>query len=191
MPRTSLTRLNLLEGYNLEPIDGNVKIVKKNGWFFKALYLQKAFGASFPCIRVWLTLIGFAAALSFLLFNALFLPIVYASYLSFIFLAVTIFLSGHFVLAFTLHFLRVIIIRKECYACQLGFHIIEHEKTHLKLNSLDDDLVDKETLKQTGSKLFPIILSKPTLCKDCGFTRKKYLVAATAYAEEKKQSAKP
>jgi hypothetical protein len=84
-----------------------------------------------------------------------------------------------FVLVFILHYFRVILIRKECYECQLGFHIIEHEKTHLKLNSLDEKLVEIETLKQTASKLFPIILSKPKLCKRCAFRGKRYLVAAT------------
>jgi hypothetical protein len=91
------------------------------------------------------------------------------------------------VLVSILHFLRIISIRKECCECQLGFHIIEHEIAHLKLNSRDEDLVDKETLKQTGSKLFPIILSKPKLCKDCVFRRKKYFVAATEYAEGQKE----
>lgn len=92
-----------------------------------------------------------------------------------------------FVLVLILHCSDVIIIRKECYECQFGFHIIEHEKTHLKLNSLDEKLVETETLKQTESKLFPIILSKPRLCKRCAFRGKKYLVAATEYGEGQKE----
>ena len=91
------------------------------------------------------------------------------------------------VLVSILHFLRIISIRKECYDCQLGFHIIEHEIAHLKLNSRNEELVEKETLKQTGNKLFPIILSKPKLCKGCAFRRKKYLVAAIEYAERRKE----
>ena len=90
-------------------------------------------------------------------------------------------------LAVTLHFLGIIIIRKECDECQFHFYIIAHEKNHLKLNSLDEEMVEKETLKQTGSKLFPIILSKPKLCKGCAFRRMKYLEAATKYVERQKE----
>jgi C4-type Zn-finger protein len=86
-----------------------------------------------------------------------------------------------------LHFLGVIIIRKECDECQFRFYIIAHEKNHLKLNSLDEETVEKETLKQTGSRLFPIILSNPKLCKDCGFRGTKYLEAATKYVERQKE----
>jgi hypothetical protein len=150
---------NLIEGYKLEPIDEKVRVVMKPGWFLKILYpLHKALGASSPGIRVWLTgIFLFAPELILLIFNAFYpnlgLVIVMMAYL--------IFLGGHFVLAFILHFLGLIIIRKECDQCQFRFYIIAHEKNHLKLNSLDDELVEKETLKQTGSKLFPIILSKP------------------------------
>lgn len=104
-----------------------------------------------------------------------------------IMLAWLILFGSLLVLVSILHLRGTISIRKECCECQLGFHIIEHERTHLKLNSRNEELVDKETLKQTGSKLFPIILSKPKLCKDCVFRRKKYFVAATEYAERERE----
>ena len=164
-----------------------MRIKTTSGLLSGAMRFVDIQGASFPCKSVLRVGKFFLATDSILL-------VLYAFYQSPL-LAIPMvgwmaFWSASFVLYFILHCLGIIIIRKQCYGCQLGFHIIGHEKTHLKLNSLDEDLVDKETLKQTGSKLFPIILSKPKLCKRCAFGGKKYLVAATASAEEKKQSAK-
>jgi hypothetical protein len=51
------------------------------------------------------------------------------------------------------------VIRSDCSGCQFSFHIIAHEQTHLRLNSLDEALVEEETLKQTKHKLIPLLLS--------------------------------
>lgn len=87
--------------------------------------------------------------------------------------------------------LPTIFIRKDCFECQLGFHIIAHERNHLLLNSLDEALVEEEALKQTGDKLIPILLSNPELCKDCAFPlRKIYAQATSKYLKEKKKGEK-
>jgi hypothetical protein len=85
---------------------------------------------------------------------------------------------------------RIVVIRKQCNECQFRFHIIAHELTHLKLNSLNEKLVEEETLKHTGDRLFPILLSNPKLCKDCVFRRKMYVDATTEYAESKEREKK-
>jgi len=176
---------NLIEGYDLEPSNEKVKIVKKPGWFLRILYpLHKALGASSPLARVWLTgIIFFVPELFLLTLNAFYPNLVLVIEM----MVWLIYVGGHFVVAFILHFLGIIIIRKECDECQFRFYIIAHEKNHLKLNSLDEELVEKEMLTQTGSKLFPIILSKPKLCKGCAFRRTKYLEAATKYVERQKE----
>jgi len=87
--------------------------------------------------------------------------------------------------------LPTIFIRKGCSECQLGFHILAHERNHLLLNSSDEALVEEEALKQTGDKLIPILLSNPKLCKDCVFPlRKIYALATFKYLKEKKEEKK-
>jgi hypothetical protein len=44
----------------------------------------------------------------------------------------TILLGVPLVFVFVLTVSSAIVIRKDCYECQLGFHIITHEQTHLK-----------------------------------------------------------
>lgn len=84
--------------------------------------------------------------------------------------------------------LPTIFIRKDCSECQLGFHIIAHERNHLLLNSADEALVEEEALKQTRDKLIPILLSNTELCKDCVFPlRKIYAQATFNYLKEEKQ----
>lgn len=166
-------------------IEAKVRIRKVDGvtsWIMRRLKVQ---GICFPQKSVLYAGVWLFLPLSLLLVLYAFdpSPVVAGTMLSWL----TLF-GSLFVYVSILHFLRIISIRKECCECQLGFHIIEHEKTHLKLNSRNEELVDKETLKQTGSKLFPIILSKPKLCKDCAFRRKKYLIAATEYAEDQKEA---
>lgn len=161
------------------PIDvwaQNVRIKTTSGllsWMMRSVDVQ---GASFPIRSVLRAGMLFLATDLILLVLYAFWqsPLLLTPMLEWMIFGIII-----FVLVFILHHLGVILIRKECYECQLGFHIIEHEKTHLKLNSLDEKLVETETLKLTASKLFPIILSKPKLCKRCGFRGKRYLVAAT------------
>src|SRR4030042_2616431 len=78
----------------------------------------------------------------------------------------TMLLGVPLVFVFVLNVSSAIVIRKDCYECQLGFPIITHEQIHLKLNSLDECRVEEETLKRTGAKLIPILLSNPAMCKD-------------------------
>lgn len=79
-----------------------------------------------------------------------------------------------------------IFIRKDCSRCQLGFHIVAHERKHLLLNSRDEALVEEEALKETRNKLIPILLSDYKLCKDCVFPlRKIYAQATFNYLKEK------
>jgi hypothetical protein len=81
-----------------------------------------------------------------------------------------------------------IFIRKDCSECQLGFHIIAHERNHLLLDLLDEDLVEEETLRLTRNQLIPILLSSPKLCKDCLFPlRKTYSQATFDYLKEKQK----
>ena len=92
-----------------------------------------------------------------------------------------------FILA--LHISSTIVIRKDCYECLLGFHIIAHEQAHLRLNSLNEVFVEEETLKQTGNKLIPILLSNPTMCKRCFFKwRKIYCQATEDYLQKSQHS---
>jgi len=90
--------------------------------------------------------------------------------------ATTLFAAFSFV---TLAALPSIFIRKDCSKCQLSFHIIAHERSHLLLNSRDEALVEEEALKETGNKLIPILLSNPKLCKDCVFPLRKIYAQAT------------
>lgn len=79
----------------------------------------------------------------------------------------------------TLVALPSIFIRKDCFKCQLSFHIIAREQSHLLLNSSDEALVEEEALRETGNKLIPILLSNPKLCKDCVFPLRKIYAQAT------------
>ena len=66
-------------------------------------------------------------------------------------------------------FVFPIVVRKDCSDCEFGFHIIAHERTHLRLNSLDEDKVETETLKETRNRLIPLLLSNQKACKGCRF----------------------
>jgi hypothetical protein len=79
----------------------------------------------------------------------------------------------------TLAALPSIFIRRDCSKCQLSFHIIAHERSHLLLNSRDEALVEEEALKETGNKLIPILLSNPKMCKHCVFPLRKIYAQAT------------
>ena len=79
----------------------------------------------------------------------------------------------------------VIVIRKDCFNCQFAFHILEHEKSHLRLNSLNELAVEQDALKQTYTKLIPLLLSNPKLCKECGFMwRRMYGEATLKFIKE-------
>lgn len=162
----------------------NLKVKKVSGWLLRILYPQaKALGASFPTVRVLQLLALFIGLLIFVFWSAMLsISFLHLTYVLILLSLLPICSGCSFVLASVCHFLTVIFIRKECYSCPFGFHIIEHEETHLKLNSLDEDKVDKETMKHTRKELFPLILSKPKLCKGCAFGNKKYLEEATQYA---------
>lgn len=78
-----------------------------------------------------------------------------------------------------------IFIRKDCFECQFGFHIIAHERNHMNLGKSDEVAVEEQTLKQTGTQLIPILLSNPKICKGCPFLwRKMYCHAVFNYLEE-------
>jgi hypothetical protein len=156
-----------------------VRIWKKPGWFLRILDPRsKPLGASSPLVRVWMTGISlFVPELFLFTLNAFYPNLIFVITI----VAWLIYCGILFALALTMHFLGVIIIRKECDDCQFRFHIIAHEKNHLKLNSLYDDMVERETWKQTGSSLLPLILSNPVLCKDCALGRKKYRVDLEKY----------
>lgn len=86
--------------------------------------------------------------------------------------------------AFT--FVFPIAIRKDCFDCEFGFHIVAHERTHLRLNSRDEEQVETETLKETRNRLIPLLLSNQRTCKVCRFTWYKMLSQSTSeYLKEK------
>ena len=74
--------------------------------------------------------------------------------------------------------LPTIFIRKDCFECQFGFHIIAHERNHLRLRT-SEEIVEEEALKQTGDRLIPILLSNPKICKGCPFLWRKMYCHAT------------
>jgi len=82
--------------------------------------------------------------------------------------------------------LPTIFIRKDCYECQFGFHIMAHERNHLLLGASDEIVVEGETLKQTEDRLIPIFLSNSKMCNDCLFLgRKMYCQAGFNYLKKK------
>jgi hypothetical protein len=89
-------------------------------------------------------------------------------------------------------FVFPIFIRKDCFNCELGFHIIAHERTHLRLNSLDEEQVETETLKETRNRLIPLLLSNQRTCKGCRFRWYKMLSQSTSeYLKEKSARVTP
>jgi hypothetical protein len=101
---------------------------------------------------------------------------------------VIILVSALSIILISLAVFGVIVVRKDCFNCQFSFHILEHEKSHLKLNSLDEITVEEETLKQTYGKLIPLLLSKPKMCKGCYFTwRRMYSEATSKFIKENQQ----
>jgi len=84
-------------------------------------------------------------------------------------------------------FVFPITIRKDCFNCEFGFHIIAHERTHLRLNSPDEERVETETLKETRNRLIPLLMSNQRTCKGCRFRWYKMLSEATSeYLKEKR-----
>lgn len=83
--------------------------------------------------------------------------------------------------------LPTIFIRRDCFECQFGFHIITHERNHLSLRE-SEEIVEEETVKQTGEQLIPILLSDPKLCKNCPFSlRKTYSLATFNYLSDERR----
>lgn len=84
-------------------------------------------------------------------------------------------------------FVFPVFIRKDCSDCELGFHIIAHERTHLRLNSVDEERVETETLKETRNRLIPLLMSNQRICRGCRFRWYKMLSEATSeYLKEKR-----
>jgi hypothetical protein len=97
-------------------------------------------------------------------------------------IAFTVFFAVSCAIFFLLSFLAAlpsIFIRKDCSECQFGFHIIDHERNHLLLNSSDEFTVEEETLKQTKDRLIPLLLSNLKLCKDCPFNGRRMYCKTT------------
>ena len=93
--------------------------------------------------------------------------------------------SSVFIL-FILSALPTVFIRKGCFNCQFGFHIVEHERKNLLFKTLKEILVEEETLRHTGGQLIPILLSNPKICRDCPFNwRKMYCQATLNYLKKK------
>lgn len=85
--------------------------------------------------------------------------------------------------------LPTIFVRKDCFECQFGFHIIAHERKHLVLGTSEEKTVEEETLKQTGDCLIPILLSNPRICKGCPFLwRKMYCQETFNYLKNRTKS---
>lgn len=96
---------------------------------------------------------------------------------------VLLILSGSLVLfgsLIVIMFVFPIVIRKDCSNCEFGFHIIVHERTHLRLNSGDEEKVETETLKETKNRLIPLLLSNQRTCKGCRFRWYKMLSQSTS-----------
>lgn len=175
------TSKNILEGYHLEQINEKVRILKIPGRILR--HIRRAQGLCIPQKSVlYISILFFVPELFLLTLNTFYPNQGFVMTM----LVYLILLGPPLLLFLILHFFKIVIIRKECYECEFRFHIIAHELNHLKFNSLDEELVERETLKQTGSRLFPIILSNPSLCKDCFFRRKKYREVANEY--DKKQA---
>lgn len=98
---------------------------------------------------------------------------------NFVLLIFSILLGFPLAFMIALYFSSAVVIRKDCYGCILGFHIIAHERNHLALNSRDEVMVEEETLKQTQDRLIPILLSDPKICKDCFFAWRRMYCRAT------------
>lgn len=77
-------------------------------------------------------------------------------------------------------FVFPIVIRKDCANCKFGFHIIAHERAHLRLNSLDEDKVEAETLRETRNQLIPLLLSNQRACRGCRFKYYKMVSQSTS-----------
>jgi hypothetical protein len=146
--------------------------------------IRDAQGVSFPQKTVMYVSVLFIVPEAFFIVLHFFYPHPFFAVSMFVGL---IFLGIPAIIIWAMFILRVVLIRKDCNNCQFRFHIIAHEMNHLKLNSLDENRVEEETLKQTGERLFPIILSNPELCKDCGFRKKRYIEAAAKYLIQKQR----
>lgn len=174
MPRCSNVRISRSE-----------RVIKVSKRLMQFLMPRKALAFCVPKISVLNMVVTVAAAILLLamLLHFLAVPV-------FVMLVPSVMLGVPLIFMLSLYFSSAIIIRKDCYECQFGFHIIAHERNHLILNSRDEFLVEEETLKQTGGRLVSILLSNPKTCKDCFFAwRRMYSQATSDYLkqEEKKR----
>ena len=155
-------------------------ILKVPKWLWKLLPFPSVAFCMTQLRAVLLTL----ALIGVGFFGAMFAYYVYIPFPTKVITTVLWFLLFSFVI---LLFLPTIFIRKNCFECQLGFHIIAHERNHLKLRK-SEQIVEEETLKRTGARLIPILLSNPKLCKDCRFwLRKMYCHATLNYLKESRK----
>lgn len=96
--------------------------------------------------------------------------------------------SAFFGSLLAIFFVFPIAIRKDCFDCELGFHVIAHERTHLRLNSSNEEQVETETLKETRNRLIPLLLSNQRICKGCRFRWYQMLSQSTSdWLNEKKE----
>jgi hypothetical protein len=155
-------------------------ILKIPKWFWKLLRLPSV-AFCLPRTRaVLLTL----ALIGVGFFEVIFAHYVYLPFSAKLISTVLWFLLFSFAI---LSVLPTIFIRKDCFECQFGFHIIAHERNHLKLGK-SEQIVEEETLNHTGERLIPILLSSPRLCKDCRFLyRKMYCQATLNYIKESRK----
>jgi hypothetical protein len=152
----------------LKSIDG-VRIWKIRRWF-RHIVRREPMAISFPKIIGVVAGVGALGAVFFIcvlaglyyLFPGVYIPMILVSTI-----------LGFFLLVFCLHAFRVIIIRKDCYECPLGFFVVEHEKNHLRLNlsgrGTDETIVAEETMKQNRKKLDDVLRKNPEICKNCLF----------------------
>lgn len=95
---------------------------------------------------------------------------------------------GTFLVFFlVLYFFGILVIGRDCFNCLLGFHVIAHETTHIKLNLRNEEVVEEETLKQTRSQLIPMLAAFPELCKKCAFRGPRYEREIAKYLQNMKK----
>jgi len=155
-------------------------ILKIPRWLWK---LMQPRGVAFCITRTR------AVSLIFALIGVAFFTVMFACY-AYVPFPVRVTTIVLWVILFSLAILSVlptIFIRKDCFECQFGFHIISHERNHLKLRK-SEAIVEEETLKQTGTRLIPILLSDLKICKRCVFLwRRMYCKTTFNYLKESRK----
>ena len=148
----------------------------------KLLWRSKGLAFCYPLNKA---VLSFSVLIVFLFFWGLF------SYYVYVPLLVNVSVGATWVFAFSLialSLLPTIFIRKDCFECQFSFHIIAHERNHLILRK-SEEIVEEETLKQTGVQLIPLLLSDSKMCKDCLFLwHKLYCQATFNYLRKQKEA---